>query len=58
MYRRDKLMEKLVAEATVEQRSVLGFPPQEHNYWTRKHCLLWRPDTMLLVLICHPIVRL
>ena len=28
MYRRDKLMEKLVAEATVEQRGVLGFHPR------------------------------
>lgn len=41
MYRRDKLMEKLVAEATVEQRSVLGFPPPGHNYWT--------PETLLAV---------
>ena len=41
MYRRDKLMEKLVAEATVEQRSVLGFPPPGHKYWT--------PETLLAV---------
>jgi ectoine hydroxylase-related dioxygenase (phytanoyl-CoA dioxygenase family) len=34
MYRKDKLMEQLVAQATVEQRGVLGFPPPGHNYWT------------------------
>ena len=34
MYRKDKLMEKLVAQATVEQRGVLGFPPPGHEYWT------------------------
>ena len=36
MYRRDKLMEKLVAQATVDQRSVLGFPPPGHSYWTSR----------------------
>lgn len=34
MYRKDKLMEQLVAQATVEQRSVLGFPLPGHAYWT------------------------
>ena len=34
MYRRDKLMEKIVAEASVEQRGVLGFPLPGHAYWT------------------------
>lgn len=34
MYRRDKLMEKLIAEASVEQRAILGFPPPGHAYWT------------------------
>jgi len=27
-------MEKLIAEATVEQRTVLGFPAPGHDYWT------------------------
>ena len=34
MYRRDKLMERLVAEASVSQRGVLGFPLPGHAYWT------------------------
>jgi hypothetical protein len=34
MYEPDKLMEKLIAEATVEQRTVLGFPAPGHDYWT------------------------
>ena len=34
MYRRDKLMEKLIAQASVEQRGVLGFPAPGHEYWT------------------------
>ena len=34
MYRGDKLMEKLVAESSVEQRGVLGFPLPGHAYWT------------------------
>ena len=34
MYRRDKLMEKLIAQATVAQRTVLGFPPPGHEYWS------------------------
>ncbi len=33
MYRRDKLMERLIAEATVDQRSVLGFPGPGSDYW-------------------------
>jgi hypothetical protein len=27
-------MEKLISEASVEQRSVLGFPAPGHTYWT------------------------
>jgi len=34
MYRRDQLMEKLLASASVEQRSVLGFPSPGSPYWT------------------------
>jgi len=34
MYEPDKLMEKLIAQATVEQRTVLGFPEPGHDYWT------------------------
>jgi hypothetical protein len=34
MYRRDKLMERLVAKASVSQRGVLGFPLPGHAYWT------------------------
>lgn len=36
MYRPDKLMEELIAKASVEQRSVLGFPPPGHGYWTQQ----------------------
>ena len=34
MYRRSRVMERLVATATVEQRCVLGFPAPGHRYWT------------------------
>ena len=34
MYAQDKLMEKLIARATVAQRTVLGFPPPGHEYWS------------------------
>ena len=34
MYEPDKFMEKLIAKATVEQRTVLGFPAPGHDYWT------------------------
>ncbi len=34
MYRRDQLMEKLIASATPAQRAVLGFPAPGHAYWT------------------------
>jgi hypothetical protein len=34
MYEPDKLMEKLIAQATVAQRTVLGFPAPGHEYWT------------------------
>ena len=27
-------MEKLIARATVAQRTVLGFPPPGHEYWS------------------------
>ncbi len=33
MYRSDKLMERLVAGATVDQRTVLGFPRPGSDYW-------------------------
>jgi len=35
MYRSSKVMVKLLAEGTVEQRCVLGFPEPGHAYWTR-----------------------
>jgi len=38
MYRPSQRMERLVAEASVEQRCVLGFPRPGHRYWT--------PDTL------------
>jgi hypothetical protein len=34
MYRRSRVMERLIASATVEQRCVLGFPAPGHAYWT------------------------
>ncbi|NRA04541.1 MAG: phytanoyl-CoA dioxygenase family protein [Myxococcales bacterium] len=34
MYRRSGVMEKLLANASVEQRCVLGFPGPGHPYWT------------------------
>ena len=34
MYKPDKFMEKLIARATVEQRTVLGFPAPGHDYWS------------------------
>lgn len=33
MYRQDKMMERLIAEATVDQRTVLGFPKPGARYW-------------------------
>ncbi|MGI9328139.1 MAG: phytanoyl-CoA dioxygenase family protein [Pseudomonadales bacterium] len=36
MYRRTQLMEKLIAHATVEQRTVLGFPAPGNEYWTEQ----------------------
>ena len=35
MYRPEKLMERIIAEASVEQRAVLGFPAPGHPYWNR-----------------------
>ena len=35
MYRSDQFMEKLIAQATVEQRSVLGFPSPGNAYWNK-----------------------
>jgi hypothetical protein len=35
MYRPSKVMVKLLAESSVEQRCVLGFPEPGHDYWTR-----------------------
>jgi hypothetical protein len=34
MYRRSRVMERLIAEADVDQRCVLGFPPPGHPWWT------------------------
>lgn len=34
MYRPSRVMEKLMATSTVEQRCVLGFPAPGHPYWT------------------------
>jgi len=34
MYRPSRVMERLIASATVEQRCVLGFPKPGHPYWT------------------------
>jgi ectoine hydroxylase-related dioxygenase (phytanoyl-CoA dioxygenase family) len=33
-YRPSRVIERLVAAATVDQRCVLGFPPPGHPYWT------------------------
>lgn len=35
MYQPSRVMERLVATASVEQRCVLGFPGPGHPYWTR-----------------------
>ncbi|MEM7362751.1 MAG: phytanoyl-CoA dioxygenase family protein [Pseudomonadota bacterium] len=34
MYRRDQRMEQLIADASIEQRAVLGFPMPGSPYWT------------------------
>eukprot|EP01060_Flectonema_neradi_P026272 TRINITY_DN35165_c0_g1_i1.p1 TRINITY_DN35165_c0_g1~~TRINITY_DN35165_c0_g1_i1.p1 ORF type:complete len:353 (+),score=47.97 TRINITY_DN35165_c0_g1_i1:47-1060(+) len=36
MYTRDQTVEKLVATASVRQRTVLGFPPPGHPYWNQQ----------------------
>lgn len=36
MYRRDQLMEKLISEISVEQRTVLGFPRPGSTYWNEQ----------------------
>jgi len=36
MYRPSGVMERLIAEASVEQRCVLGFPAPGHPYWTEE----------------------
>jgi hypothetical protein len=36
MYRRSGVMETLLANASVDQRCVLGFPKPGHSYWTRR----------------------
>ncbi len=36
MYESDNLMERLIAQASVDQRTVLGFPPPGHDYWSPK----------------------
>lgn len=33
MYRKDKFMERLIAEASLDQRAVLGFPQPGSRYW-------------------------
>ena len=33
-YRRSRGMEELIAQASVDQRCVLGFPAPGHPYWT------------------------
>ena len=33
MYRHDKLMERLIADASLDQRAVLGFPQPGDRYW-------------------------
>jgi len=35
MYRSSKVMVKILAQGSVEQRCVLGFPKPGHSYWTR-----------------------
>jgi len=35
MYRPSRVMERLIAGASVEQRCVLGFPAPGHSFWTR-----------------------
>ena len=35
MYGRGQTMEKLIAQATVQQRCLLGFPEPGHAYWTQ-----------------------
>ena len=34
MYKPDKFMEKFIAQATLEQRTTLGFPAPGHDHWT------------------------
>ena len=34
MYRPSRVMERLIAESSVEQRCVLGFPAPGDAYWT------------------------
>lgn len=36
MYRRSRTMERLIAESSVDQRCVLGFPAPGDAYWTRE----------------------
>ena len=33
MYKPDLRMERLIAQSTIEQRAVLGFPPPGDPYW-------------------------
>jgi hypothetical protein len=35
-YRRDKLLERLIAQASLEQRAVIGFPQPGSDYWCRE----------------------
>ena len=39
MYSKGQPMERLIANATVEQRSVLGFPKPGHSYWNEQTLL-------------------
>lgn len=41
MLRRSRVMEELIAQASVDQRCVLGFPAPGHPYWT--------PETLMAV---------
>lgn len=34
MYRPSQVMERLIAQSSVDQRCVLGFPAPGHSYWT------------------------
>ena len=35
-YRPDQSMERWIATCTVDQRTLIGFPPPGHGYWSRE----------------------